>query len=268
VAVVAMGGVSAWLWWQHGPDRAEQTAAPGVVQHSSPVETPGFGVPFDAPAPAPADSAAAHPADPVTVVAAPDTAGVAEPAAADAATEPAAASAPATAPAQAAPAGVTESPSPKPAPSAAIEAEKPFREGYLLIRAEPSAQVFVNGIYRGEAAPALRLTLPAGTHSIECRDERHETYAETLRIVAGETSQRNILLRQLKGIISLATTEGAEFYVDGRLVGITPITRPIEVEAGTHTLTIKKDRHYTWTSEVVVEANGTLPLRITLSPRF
>ena len=44
--------------------------------------------------------------------------------------------------------------------------------------------------------------------------------------------------------------------------------RPIEVEAGTHTLTIKKQDYFTWSSDVTVEANATLPLRITLSPRY
>jgi hypothetical protein len=93
-------------------------------------------------------------------------------------------------------------------------------------------------------------------------------YTETLRIIAGETSQRTVILQKLKGIISLATNEGAEFYVDGVLIGITPIMRPIEVAAGSHTLMIRKDNHFTWSSDVTVEANATLPLRITLSPRY
>jgi hypothetical protein len=104
--------------------------------------------------------------------------------------------------------------------------------------------------------------------SIECRADQHESYSESLRIIAGETSQRTILLKKQSGIISLATQEGAELYVDGTLMGITPIMRPIEVSAGTHTLTLKKADHYTWTSQVTVEANATLPLRITLSPRY
>jgi hypothetical protein len=66
----------------------------------------------------------------------------------------------------------------------------------------------------------------------------------------------------------VATTEGAELYIDGKLIGITPITRPIEVDAGTHTVTIKKANYFAWTSEVTVGSNETLPLQITLSPRY
>ncbi|HEU4364671.1 MAG TPA: protein kinase [Candidatus Krumholzibacteria bacterium] len=171
-----------------------------------------------------------------------------------------------------APAEVASEPAPKPteATPARTQTEEPerFREGYLLVDVEPSGQVYVNGVYRGLANPTLRLTLNAGLHSVECRSDKFEPYAESLRITAGETSKRTVILKKLKGIISLATTEGAELYIDGALIGVTPIMRPIEVDAGTHTLTIKKENHFTWSSEVTVEPNVTLPLRITLSPRY
>ncbi|MCI0452433.1 MAG: protein kinase [Candidatus Latescibacteria bacterium] len=148
------------------------------------------------------------------------------------------------------------------------EPAKVFREGYLSITVDPSCEVWVNGKYRGDASPTLRLTLPAGRQTIECRHPKSEPYVETIQIVSGELSRRNVTLKRLRGIISLATTEGAELYIDGQLIGITPILRPIEVEAGTHTVTIKKANFYAWTSEVVVEANDMLPLKITLSPRY
>ena len=74
-------------------------------------------------------------------------------------------------------------------------------------------------------------------------------------------SQRNITLRKQMGIISLATTEGAQFYVDEELMGTTPIMHPISVAAGTHTLTLKKDGFFTWSSNVTVDANATDALR-------
>ncbi len=159
-------------------------------------------------------------------------------------------------------------PTETPATQKSEPVERPKRDGYLTLEVEPLAQVYVNGTYRGDASPTLRLTLPAGKQTIECRYPKHEPYSETLRIVAGEMSRRTIILKKLKGIISLATQEGAEFYIDGEFVGTTPIRHPIEVTAGTHTLMIKKLNYFTWTSEVSIEANETLPLHITLSPRY
>jgi hypothetical protein len=173
---------------------------------------------------------------------------------------------PAAPPAAATP-NATETAIEKPVPPSE-PVEKPKREGYLRLEVEPLAQVYVNGTYRGDASPTLRLTLPAGSHTIECRYPKHESYTEKLRIVPGEVSRRTIILKKHKGIISLATQEGAEFYIDGEFIGTTPIRRPIEVPAGTHTLMIKKLDYFTWTSEVTIEPNATLPLRITLSPRY
>jgi len=154
----------------------------------------------------------------------------------------------------------------KPAPEE--EPAKVFREGYLSLTADHGCEVWVNGKYRGDASPTLRLTLPVGRQTVECRHPKCDTYMETIQIVSGELSRRHITLKRLRGIISLATTEGAELYIDGELIGLTPIMRPIEVDAGTHTITIKKSNFYAWTSDVVVESNETLPLRITLSPRY
>jgi hypothetical protein len=160
-----------------------------------------------------------------------------------------------------------EKPAVKPAPPREDPAP-PLREGYLMLIVEPSAQVYINGVYRGDAAPSLRLTLPVGLFSVECRAANHESYLESIRIIRDELSRRSIVLKKHVGVISLATTEGAELYVDGQLIGITPILRPIEVAAGVHTLTLKKDRYFTWSSDVMVEPNATLPLHITLSPRY
>ena len=239
---------------------ADTTAAPGAIDAATHIKVDTALIapaPAREPAPAVTDAADTRPR------ATPSMPWV-DPAARQAEPTPVETAAPApTTPVEAAP-----KPAPaKPAPAQAGEPER-FREGYLRITTEPSAQVYVNGVYRGLANPSLRLTLNAGMQSVECRSEKYETYTESLRILAGETSQRTVILKKLKGIISLATQAGAELYVDGTLVGITPIMRPIEVDAGTHTLTIKKQDFFTWSSEVTVEPNTTIPLRITLSPRY
>ncbi|MDH3196658.1 MAG: protein kinase [Candidatus Krumholzibacteria bacterium] len=151
-----------------------------------------------------------------------------------------------------------QEPTPKPKP----------RLGYLTINADPSAEIYIDGVYQGDTPPALKLTLGAGEHKVECRHPRYESYSEVIKIVNGELSRRSVTLRKLKGTISLATQEGAELYIDGALVGVTPIMRPIEVEAGRHLLTIKKTGYFAWSSEVTVEANKTLPLKIVLSERY
>jgi len=150
-----------------------------------------------------------------------------------------------------------------------VEPEKPAaRIGYLKIEARPSAEIYIDGVYKGDTPPAIALELDAGRHKVECRHPRYEDYSENLKIINGELSRRNVTLRKLKGTISLATQEGAEVYIDGKLVGVTPLRKSVELDSGPHMVTLKKTGFFTWSSEVTVEPKKTLPLNITLSPRY
>ncbi len=153
--------------------------------------------------------------------------------------------------------------------AAAIETPpKTLKQGWLSINARPSAEIYVDGVYKGDTPPSMSFKLTSGEHKVECKHPRYETYSEVMKITTGELSRRNVTLKKLKGIISLATQEGAELYVDGVLVGVTPMLKPVEVDVGPHVLTIKKEGFYVWSSEVNVEPKKVLPLRITLSPRY
>jgi serine/threonine protein kinase len=281
VVTVLMGGAAAWFVWPRLHPSAN-VVQPGEVQQSAMGDMNAFDPTGGATQSAfPADSTAhertaadtgAHP-----VTATSDSLNT------KAATEPPVKAPEVTATsvtaaqekADAKPAPADTSTAPAEQPKASVkpakprgESDRPFREGYLLLNVAPNAQVYINGVYRGDAAPTLRLTLPVGLLSVECRAAQCETYLESMRVTAGELSQRSIELKKQMGTISLATTEGADFYVDGDFIGVTPIMHPINVPAGVHTLTLKKDSFFTWTSNVMVEADGTLPLHITLSPRY
>jgi serine/threonine-protein kinase len=283
VVAVLMGSAATWFFW---PRLHPGAAPPADVQQSSLGDVTGFDpTASGSPAATPADSAPAKVAPdtsardttksvaPATVppAKAPDVAAVTAAAASEKPeTKPvpadtSAKSAPVTPATAATTAAKTAAASPSKSHG---ETDKPYREGFLLLNVDPAAQVYINGIFRGDAAPSLRLTLPVGTFSIECRADHHQPYTEDVHVTAGELSQRNITLVKEMGIISLATTEGAEFYIDGDLIGVTPIMHPINIPAGTHTLTLKKYRFFTWSSEVTVETDATLPLHITMSPRY
>jgi serine/threonine-protein kinase len=167
-----------------------------------------------------------------------------------------------------APAPVPPATQPPPEPAARPEPEPVVRMGYLSVNAEPGAEIYIDGVYRGDAPPALRLKLVAGNHTLECRRPGHESYSESLRIVTGELSRRSVTLRKFKGMLSVTTQEGAQIYVDGKLIGVTPLRRPLDIDAGDHMVTIKKPGFNTWSSQVTVRPKETFPLHITLSPRY
>jgi serine/threonine-protein kinase len=141
------------------------------------------------------------------------------------------------------------------------------KTGWLAISSEPAAEVYIDGVYFGDT-PLGRLELAAGGHSLELVSPKHENYSERVSIVAGELSSRNVSLQKLVGRVSLSTIDGAEVYLDGVLVGVTPLSGPLELDTGRHQLTVKKAGYHVWNNTITIEARQILPLKITLSPIF
>jgi len=148
--------------------------------------------------------------------------------------------------------------------------EKPVqvRKGWLSITATPSVDVYIDGMYRGDASPGLQVELTSGRHRLECEKPGHVKYEETVHITAGEFSTRRILLKKLQGRLNISTMAGAEVYVDGKLIGVTPLRKALELDAGTHQVTVKKAGFNVWSNQITVNGDETLPLSIILSPLY
>jgi serine/threonine protein kinase len=142
------------------------------------------------------------------------------------------------------------------------------KHGWLSVTAEPWAEIYIDGRYRGDTPPLQRIELTGGTHTLECRNPTHEVYKEVLKITTGEMSRRSIVLQKLFAKIDLQTLEGAEIYVDGMLVGTAPLEAPIELDAGRHLVTVKKPGFNVWNNTITLEANNVMRLNITLSPMY
>jgi serine/threonine protein kinase len=151
---------------------------------------------------------------------------------------------------------------PAPKPKAVI------KKGWLTVAAYPMAEIYIDGKYAGDTPPSLSLELKSGSHQLETKNPQYESYQEQIKIITGELSRREITLNKLKGQVSLAATEGAELYIDGLLIGVTPIMHSISVDAGRHQFSLRKVGFHSWNSEITVPARELLPLKITLSPRY
>jgi len=235
------------------PNVASQAASPNVASQTEPESAPVEETP-----PAPVEEEA-----PVQTTAALDTAAttkepVPQP-------EPQPEPQPAVAATTVAPVREQEAPVDREAPAQIPER---VRQGWLSVTADEGTEVYVAGRYRGDASPRLELELPSGPHRIECRKPGYVTYRETVYITPGELSNRRIVLKKLQGWLSLSTMVGAEVYVDGKLVGITPLGKSLKLDTGTHLVTVKKAGFNVWNNEITVRADETLPLKIILSPIY
>ncbi len=111
--------------------------------------------------------------------------------------------------------------------------------GTLSVTSDPSgARVFIDGVFVG-TTPLQNGTL-SGTHRVRVEAEGYTPFETDIDVVGGETRGVQTTLQQVSqptqalGQAGFSSTpSGADIYVDGQLVGTTPITN-VRLEAGMH----------------------------------
>lgn len=153
----------------------------------------------------------------------------------------------------------------QPAPRAADEAES----GRLLVRSTPEgARVYVDGRERGRTPLAVR-DLEHGTHRVRVTSEGYVTIdrrvvvtarrpSQSLEVALGRVPVREAPTRTAgETFVGALTVDsrptGAKVYLDGRLVGTTPM-KVSGIGAGSHVVRLEHDGYRRWSSAVRVVA--------------
>jgi serine/threonine protein kinase len=155
-------------------------------------------------------------------------------------------------------------------------------EGRLLVRSTPAgALVLVDGKEYGRT-PAVVRDLARGAHRVRVLREGYTTEERTLTITSARPSQSMTVLltrpaassaaargarpappipstpgtigRFVGGLTVVSRPPGANVFVDGKMVGTTPISLPA-VAAGSHVVRLDHDGYRRWTSSVRVVAS-------------
>jgi tetratricopeptide (TPR) repeat protein len=138
--------------------------------------------------------------------------------------------------------------------------QAPRSEGTQLMISSrvKEARATIDGGEAGEV-PLIRDVKP-GPHKI--RVEAAGYFPEEVEGVAveGRLVVIEVPLREMPAKLTVRGTAGAEIAVDGRPVGTAPTTRPIEIPAGKHFVSVTKRGHYPVTREINVKRGETLSL--------
>jgi hypothetical protein len=145
-------------------------------------------------------------------------------------------------------------------------AQKSF-EGYIDIHIKPEAAVFIDGKQQLFGSQLGPMSISAKTHRILIRRANYQDYSETITIKRNELSKRRIILRKAMGKIDFSTQGGVKIFISGNLVGTTPLSYPLVLESGQHTIRLVKKGYLPWENNVEIQANKTLSLKVSLTPR-
>ncbi|UZX16221.1 PEGA domain-containing protein [Thermus sp. PS18] len=139
------------------------------------------------------------------------------------------------------------------------------RQGTLAVTSSPSgAEVYVNGALRGRTP--LRLVLEEGTYQVELKAPGYEPYRATVRVERGRETRVSATLRPIRtGELYLeARPEGAEVYIDGRLMGRAPLR--MTLEAGLHEVRVLAPGYGEYRAQVEVRPGESVRLYVELVP--
>ncbi len=116
-------------------------------------------------------------------------------------------------------------------------------QGTLVISSQPKgAQLWIND---KKYLPApLSKKLPAGSYKITAALEGYVKQEKTVVVKHGEKTQVALTMKEPPpgSLIVTSQPEGARVWIDGKEVGVTPLTKP--AEPGSHKVAVKKDGYH------------------------
>ncbi len=122
----------------------------------------------------------------------------------------------------------------------------------LFVSSEPGdAQVFVDGVALGHTSNLDVAMLAPGRYQLEVRKDGFLPEVRMIDLRADDTAFVHVILTAISGgSIQIASSPRAEVWLDGEVVGSTPVT--VSALPGTHRVTLVRDGFVSETVDVLV----------------
>lgn len=143
------------------------------------------------------------------------------------------------------------------------EKPTPVQKARLMVTTQvPKATIAIDNGAPSEA-PFIG-DLDPGRHQIRMVAEGFFPIEREVELVLGSTLGIDLTLVERAGALSIAAPSGSEVYVDGRSVGKTPFSKPVDIVAGKHVIAVAGRGLQTWTEQITVERGKALSLSPTM----
>ncbi len=140
--------------------------------------------------------------------------------------------------------------------------------GSISFSSSPSgANIYLDGTLQTSMTPTTISNVSPGSHSYTITLSGYNNATGSVGVIAGQTATVSVTLTPFVTTGSIAFTSspsGANIYLDGTLVGITPATIS-NVSAGSHSYTLTLSSYNDYTGTVTVTAGQTSTVSATLT---
>lgn len=148
-----------------------------------------------------------------------------------------------------------------PAPSAAPPQKQAPR--VMVTSPTPGAQVSLDGASTSEA-PFIGEVKP-GKHTVVVSAKGHEDEKREIQVLEGGLVAVDLTLKEKPALLEVRAPAGAEITIDGRIVGVAPLTTPVASTHGRHFVAVMKNGSLAWTKEVDLQRGETQKLEPQLT---
>jgi tetratricopeptide (TPR) repeat protein len=131
----------------------------------------------------------------------------------------------------------------------------------------PGASIYLDDMTKLLGQTPYATTTDPGTYRLRLTLDGHVPFDRTLEVRAGEPLKVVFKLEKHRAIGTLAVranVSGASIYVDGRNVGLTPFPDAIELDAGSHQVTVDKDDYSAYSTRVMIAAEEQTQVEATI----
>ncbi len=146
--------------------------------------------------------------------------------------------------------------------------EKIKLPGIVMISSEPNqAEVFINNQKVG-VTPYTDEVI-AGDHQLMLRKNLYDSYSSAFKVVEGQTVELPLIKMTPKyGYYAVQSVpEGARIFLDGKLVGISPIPRNT-ISSGAHQIKAEMEMYHPKEQEVIIKNGDDKNIAVNLTPAF
>lgn len=146
--------------------------------------------------------------------------------------------------------------------AALVERKSPTRVMISTQSRDARATVVLDG-GKPSALPLIAEVKP-GKHSFKVTAEGYFPEEREIQAADGAVVAIDIPLKERPGVVSFNASTGADVAIDGRIVAVTPLPKPLELAPGTHYLTLTKRGHRPYAEEITVGRGEQKTLTIRL----
>jgi predicted Ser/Thr protein kinase/cytoskeletal protein RodZ len=147
--------------------------------------------------------------------------------------------------------------------------ERPAKDAYGgLVKVEvapPVASVKVDDKALTNQEMTAGITLTRGVHHFSAAAEGYAPGTASIAVLGNDTHfvMINLIVAEKKtGMLQIVSDLSAEIYVDGELKGSAPLTSPIALPEGQHTITFKRPGYKPYDKTVVIRAGETHSVKV------